>query len=145
MNTIVVGSDHAGFLLKEKIATYLKNHNYKVVDIGCENNTTKYNFPIYANKLCHQVIDKNCKGILICGSGIGMSMAANRFTEIRCALCYNIYAAKMAHNHTNANVLALGERVIDTDLALNIVKTFLTEQFLEGHYTIRVNQLSQKN
>ena len=145
MNTIVIGSDHAGFALKEKLNIYLKKLNYQVIDIGCQNNTSKSDFPIYANKLCHQVINRKCKGILICGSGIGMSMAANRFSEIRCSLCYNTYAAKMARLHTDANVLALGERVIGIDLALDIVNTFLTESFLRGHYSIRVEQLSQKN
>ena len=134
---IIIGSDHAGFTLKKKIIEYLEIKNYKVYDIGCLDGE-RCDYPIYAKKLCDSVINNQCIGILICGSGIGMSMAANRHNGIRCALCYNTYAAKMARSHTNANVLALGERVIGSDLAINIVEKFLTEPFLGGHYQLRL-------
>tara|TARA_B100001964_G_C14191754_1_gene581412 strand:- start:94 stop:513 length:420 start_codon:yes stop_codon:yes gene_type:complete len=134
---VIIGSDHAGFTLKKKIIEYLETKYYKVIDVGCLDGE-RCDYPIYANKLCNSVINNQCIGILICGSGIGMSMAANRHNGIRCALCYNTYAAKMARSHTNANVLALGERVIGSDLAINIVEKFLTEPFLGGHYQIRL-------
>ncbi len=134
---VIIGSDHAGFTLKKKIIEYLETKYYKVIDVGCLDGE-RCDYPIYAKKLCDSVINNQCIGILICGSGIGMSMAANRHNGIRCALCYNTYAAKMARSHTNANVLALGERVIGSDLAINIVEKFLTEPFLGGHYQIRL-------
>ena len=146
-NNIYVGSDHAGFKLKGDMIVYILSYmkplgNYNVIDVGCSTKE-RCDFPIYANKLCRSIIEnENSMGILICGSGIGMSMAANRFPKIRCALCYNTYAAKMARNHTDANVLALGERVIGIDLAKDIVKTFLTEKFLRGSYATRVAMLT---
>ncbi len=146
-NNIYVGSDHAGFKLKGDMIVYILSYmkplgNYNVIDVGCSTKE-RCDFPIYANKLCRSIIEnENSMGILICGSGIGMSMAANRFPKIRCALCYNTYAAKMARNHTDANVLALGERVIGIDLAKDIVKTFITEKFLGGRYAARVAMLT---
>ena len=151
MKKIYVGSDHAGFELKGKMIAYIlscikPSDNCAVIDVGCSTKE-RCDFPTYAHKLCQNITEdenRNEKslGVLICGSGIGMSMAANRFPKIRCALCYNTYAAKMARNHTDANVLALGERVIGVDLAKDIVKTFLTEKFLDGRYAARVAMLT---
>ncbi len=164
MKNIYIGSDHAGFELKGKMIAYILSRikpsdNCAVIDVGCSTKE-RCDFPTYAHKLCQNITeDENINtnqnkenqnekynekslGVLICGSGIGMSMAANRFPKIRCALCYNTYAAKMARNHTDANVLALGERVIGVDLAKDIVKTFLTEKFLGGRYAARVAMLT---
>ena len=135
---IIIGSDHAGYSLKEELKKYLKGKGYESLDVGCHSEES-CNYPEFAYKLCQQVLDNSCLGILICGSGIGMSISANRIKGIRAALCVNEYMARMSRRHNNANVLCLGARVIGSDLAVSIVDSFLEEEFEGGRHEKRIN------
>ena len=135
---IIIGSDHAGFELKGYLSELLKNKGYFVEDIGCYS-TDSCDYPLFAKKLCEKVLDNNTLGILICGSGIGMSMAANRIKGIRAALCLNEYMAKMSRRHNNANVLCLGARIVGQDLAQSITIAFLDEEFEGGRHKRRID------
>ena len=131
---VVLGSDHGGFELKEKIIVYVTKLGYQYVDVGCHS-PDPADYPSFAKKLCIKVMVENLKdntvGILFCGTGLGMSMAANRFGGIRAALCTNELMAKMAKEHNNANILVLGGRVIGDELAKSIVRVFLKTKFTE--------------
>ena len=141
-NSFVLASDHAGYDLKEQIKFYLENNNFKVKDLGPFNNDS-VDYPDYG-KLLGGVIknNNNTLGIAICGSGIGMSIALNRISGVRAALCHNIEVAKLAKNHTDANVLVLGGRLINLDEAINIVDIFFKESFEGGRHKRRVNKLN---
>ncbi len=135
---IIIGSDHAGFELKEYLSDLLKNKGYLVEDIGCYS-TDSCDYPLFAKKLCEKVLENKTLGILICGSGIGMSMAANRIKGIRAALCLNEYMARMSRRHNNANVLCLGSRIIGQDLAQSITIAFLDQEFEGGRHKRRID------
>ena len=135
---IAIGSDHAGYPLKEELKKYLKAKGYEVKDVGCYSEDS-CNYPEFAFKVCQGVLNDSCLGILICGSGIGMSISANRVKGIRAALCFNEYMAKMSRRHNNANILCLGARVIGSDLAISIVDSFLREEFEGGRHLKRIN------
>ncbi len=126
---IAMGSDHGGFGLKQEILAYLKEKGLEYKDYGCfEEKSCDY--PEYAHAVAHAVADGVCdRGILICGTGIGMSMAANKVPGIRAALCGDCFSAQMTREHNDANILALGARVVGPGLALKIVETFLTTDF----------------
>ena len=148
---IIIASDHAGYNLKETIKEYIKTSHLQntetdgveFCDIGCYNKE-RCNFPFYANNLCTELKKDTSYdfGILICGTGIGMSIAANKNEGIRCALCHSGCEARMARQHNNANVLALGERVIGAGMAINIIDTFLTTKFLGGRYKERMSNIN---
>jgi ribose 5-phosphate isomerase B len=145
---IIIGCDHGGIILKNFIKQNL-DKSYILEDIGVFN-ASSCDYPDIAKTLCANVlsINKDCIniGILICGTGIGMSMTANRIKGIRCALCTNNYMAKMAIQHNNANVLALGERVMGQELALSIVKTFIEEFYEpEERHDRRINKIEIKD
>ncbi|GAB6888019.1 ribose 5-phosphate isomerase B [Desulfothermus okinawensis JCM 13304] len=137
---IVMGSDHAGYPLKENLKIFLQGKGYEVIDVGCDKENS-CDYPEFAFKLCKKVVEDSILGILICGTGIGMSISANRVKGIRAALCFNEYMAKMSRRHNNANVLCLGARVIGEDLALSIVEAFLQEEFEGGRHLRRINQI----
>ncbi len=138
---IYISSDHTGIQLKEFIVNLLKIKNLAVDDLGPDS-SERVHYTDFAKKLCPKVLEnKDNKGILICGTGIGMSMMSNRYKGIRSALCTNEYMAKMARLHNNANVLCLGSRVIGTDLAQAIVIEFVEGSFEGGRHKYRVNQL----
>jgi len=140
---IAIGSDHGGFELKEKIKKFFDQNNIKYHDYGTHS-TASVDFPDYAELVCKSILNKECeKGILICGTGIGMSIAANKFSGINCALCYNIMGAHLAREHNNSNVLALGGRVLGEQLAIEIIKEWLNTSFLGGKYQRR-NDLIKK-
>lgn len=140
---IYIGSDHAGFSYKEKIKKYLNDSGYTVIDKGC-NSEESVNYPTYAEAVCKEVLKNNDSlGILICGSGIGMSIAANKYKGIRCALCLNEYMSEMSRRHNNANILALGSRVIGIDLAIAIVNRFLTSEFEGGRHQKRLDLICE--
>ncbi len=122
-NTIIIAADHAGFNLKNQVIDHLKNKNFTIQDLGCFNEES-VDYPDYAQKLC-SLIDKNY-GILICGTGIGMSICANRFPHIRAALCFNSIMAQASREHNNANILVLGARIIDSKTSLECVDAFLS-------------------
>ena len=137
--SIIIGSDHAGFNLKNKIIQYLKNSSYILEDIGCyDTNSTDY--PVIAKKLANEVASGNYeKGILICGSGIGMSIAANRIKGVRAVVCTDTTSAKLSRLHNNSNVLCLGERIIGENVAKDICDIWLNTDFEAGRHLNRIN------
>ncbi len=137
-NIIIIASDHAGFKLKSIISKYLKEQNYIMEDEGCFKEES-VDYPDYAKKLCLKI--ENKKGILICGSGIGMSICANRFPNIRAALCLTEEMSTLARQHNDANVLVLGARMITSQTALKCVNNFLSTKFLEGRHQTRIDKL----
>lgn len=135
---IVIGSDHAGYDLKETIKNYLIKKGYNLIDKGT-NSKESVDYPIFGESVAESVAKGEAeKGIVICGTGIGISISANKVKGVRAALCTNEYMARMARKHNNANVLALGARVLGVDLALSIVETFLNTQFEGGRHERRV-------
>ena len=138
---VVVASDHAGFKLKEEIKKFLIKKKEKVLDLGTEN-TSSVDYPDYAHLLSKKMRkDKNQFGILICGSGIGMSMAANKHKNIRAALCYDKKSAKLSRLHNNANVITLGSKFTNKNVALKCVSTFLKTDFDGGRHARRVKKI----
>jgi ribose 5-phosphate isomerase B len=139
---IIIGSDHAGFELKERCKAHLEGlEGFSVKDIGVFN-TESADYPNVAHKLAGAVSDgRYSKGILICGSGIGMSIVANRYKGVRAALCHNLYLARMARMHNNANILVMGERVIGWGLALEMVDAFLDADFDGGRHQVRLDMI----
>jgi len=140
---VIVGSDHGGYNLKNKIIEYLKLNEIEVVDAGTYS-TESCDYPIIARKVASEVL-KNAdnKGILVCGSGIGVSIVANKVKGIRASLCTDMYTAKMSRKHNDANVLCLGERVIGVGVALDIVNTWLTTDFEGGRHQKRVDIIEE--
>lgn len=137
MSTIYCGSDHAGLSLKNLCIQHLQARGWVCSDQGTDS-TASCDYPVFAARVCRQVVDEGQLGLLICGSGLGMSMTANRFSHIRAALCTNEYMARMARKHNNANVLCLGARIIGVDLALAIVDTFVRTEFEIGRHQKRI-------
>jgi len=136
---IAIGCDHGGIALKDDLAAVIKEMGHEVDDQGCYS-TESVNYPEFAKVVCSQVINGNCdRGILICGTGIGMSMVANRFEGIRAALCHELFTAKMSREHNDANVLCLGARVVGPGLAEEIVRTWLATDFAGGRHLQRIN------
>jgi ribose 5-phosphate isomerase B len=139
---IGIGSDHGGFELKEEIIGHLKEVGIEFIDFGTYSKDS-VDYPDYGKKVAEAVISKEVdRGIVVCGTGIGISIAANKVKGIRCALCCDTYSARMSREHNNANVLALGARVIGSGLALEIVETWLKSEFQGGRHEIRVNKIS---
>lgn len=139
---IALGSDHAGFQLKNEIINHLKNKGVETFDFGTHSKDS-VDYPDYAEIVAKEVSNKNYDfGILICGTGIGISIAANKVNGIRAALCGDTFSAHSCREHNDANILALGERVVGAGLALDIVDTFLKAEFLGGRHLNRVNKIS---
>jgi len=137
--TIIIGCDHSAYELKDKIVDFLEKKGIAVKDIGTLSQDS-VNYPDYANQVASAVEKKECdRGILLCGTGLGMSMAANRHKGIRAALCNDIFSAKMSRLHNNSNVLVLGGRVVGDILALEIVQTWLETQFEGGRHQMRLD------
>jgi ribose 5-phosphate isomerase B len=140
---IGIGSDHGGFELKESIKEYLKQEGIEYVDYGT-NSTESVDYPDFGKKVAEAVVSKEVdRGIVICGTGIGISISANKVSGIRCALCGDTFSARMSRAHNNANVLALGGRVTGVGLALDIVKEFLEGEFEGGRHARRVNKIDE--
>jgi ribose 5-phosphate isomerase B len=168
---IYIASDHAGFTLKRYLIENLEKHfsnnqpliysdlnssskktlknsqriktnkvNFEIIDLGCESEKISVDYPDFANKLCPNITGDSM-GILICGSGIGISISANRHKHIRAALCFNKTTAKLARLHNNANVICLGARLIKPRLALNICKTFFSQKFEGNRHIKRLEKL----
>ena len=138
---VVLASDHAGFKLKEEIKNFLIKKKEKILDLGTKN-TNSVDYPDYAHLLSKKMKkDKNQFGILICGSGIGMSMAANKHRNIRAAMCYNTKSTKLSRSHNNANVMTIGSRLIKKKVALKCVSTFLKTDFDGGRHIRRVKKI----
>ena len=140
---LYIGSDHGGFSLKEYIKNYFEKNSILFEDLGVYNQES-FDYPIIAEKLCNEVIkDQNNKGILICGTGVGICIASNKVKGIRAALCSDPYVAEMSRKHNNANVLCLGGRVLDNCKGIDIVKSFLSTDFEGGRHLKRVDQIME--
>ena len=140
-NKIFLSSDHGGFELKEKVKSFLIDNNLEYEDLGCSS-LEPVDYPDFAKLLSKKIKDNNgAKGILFCGTGIGISMAANRFAHIRAALCTSVEMASKCRKHNDANVLALGGRILEGNLALEIVKEFLHTDFEAGRHSLRVDKI----
>ena len=141
MKTIFIASDHAGFNLKKAIVKkYSKK--LKIMDMGTNNSTKSVNYPDYAHKLCLKVSKKKSNiGVLVCGSGMGMAMSANKHKKIRAALCYSVKNAKLSRLHNDANIITLGSRLTSKNKAFNCLNAFLNTKFEGGRHKKRVKNI----
>ena len=143
MGKIAIGSDHAGFGLKEDVLRLLKSLNADIVDCGT-NTTESVDYPDFGARVSELVSSGEVKrGILICGTGLGMSMVANKYPHVRAALCNDLFSAKMSRMHNDANILVLGGRVIGKDLAAEIVKVWLTTPFEGERHLKRLQKIKK--
>ena len=141
LERVILASDHAGFKLKEVIKKFLIKKRKKVLDLGTKNSSS-VDYPDYAHLLSKKMRrTQNKFGILVCGSGIGMSMAANKHKNIRAALCYDIKSTKLSRKHNNANVMTIGARLIKKNIALKCVNAFLKTDFDGGRHLRRIRKI----
>ncbi|MGI6766693.1 MAG: ribose 5-phosphate isomerase B [Lentihominibacter sp.] len=140
---IAIASDHGGFALKEKIKAFLRDRSVKFVDLGTDSEDS-VDYPVYG-KACAEAVagGKADRGIVVCGTGIGISIAANKVKGIRCGLCTSVEMAEMSRRHNNANMLALGGRTTGPDLALEIVSSWLDTEFEGGRHERRTEMLDE--
>ena len=139
--TVCIASDHAGFNLKEVIKNHLINKKVSIFDMGPYNNKS-VDYPDYAKKLGNRVrLKKSAVGILVCGSGTGMAISANKIKSIRAAVCYNIKSTRLSRQHNNANIIALGSRLTKKNISLKLVETFLKTNFEGGRHLRRVKKI----
>lgn len=135
---ISVGCDHGGFALKKEIVKFLFRAGHEIHDVGCYSEES-VDYPQIAETVCKELIEgRSAYGILICGTGIGMSIAANRYRQIRAALCHEAFTAKMSREHNDANILCLGARVLGVGIALDIVTTWFETEFAGGRHLRRI-------
>ena len=140
MKKIFIASDHAGYYLKNSVVTKLSK-SQKIIDLG-PNSNDSVDYPDYAKKLSKRVAShKGSFGILVCGSGMGMAISANKTKNIRAALCYSIKNTKLSRLHNNANIITLGERLINKNKAINLIKVFLRTKFKGGRHLRRVRKI----
>ena len=141
MKKLFISSDHAGYKLKEEIKKKFRN-KYSFHDLGTDNSKDSVNYPDYAHNLCRKVA-KNSKniGILVCGSGMGMSMAANRHKKIRAAVCYSTKNTKLSRLHNNANIITLGSRLTKKNTAFKCIEVFINTKFEGGRHKTRVKKI----
>ena len=137
---IILAADHAGFKLKEEIKKFLSKKNNETIDLGTKNSTS-VDYPDYAHLLSKKLKKNGQFGILICGSGMGMIMAANKHKNIRAALCYDLKSTKLSRQHNNANVIAIGARLTKKNVALKCVNKFINTNFLGGKHLRRVKKI----
>ena len=138
---IAIGCDHGGYLLKQDILIWLEEHDYEFEDFGCYN-TESVDYPVYGEKVARAVASGECdKGIVICTTGIGISMSANKVKGIRCALCGDSYSAEMTRRHNDANMMAIGAGFTGKNMAERMVEVFLTTEFEGGRHARRVGLL----
>lgn len=139
---IALGSDHGGFELKQEIIKYLKEKGLGYIDLGCYD-ATRCDYADYGEAVALAVVNGEAdRGIVICGTGIGISISANKVPGIRCALCGDVYSATYTRYHNDSNVLALGGRVVGAGLALEIVEAWLTHDFQGGRHLNRINKIT---
>ena len=139
---IVVGCDHAGFNIKDAVKKHIEEMGHEVVDVGTYSSDSCH-YPVYASAACKKILDGECElGILICGTGVGMSIAANKYKGIRAACCSDVFSARLTREHNNSNVLCFGERVIGVGTALDLVDAYLGAEYMNnGNHVIRVAML----
>ncbi|MCX7641583.1 MAG: ribose 5-phosphate isomerase B [Elusimicrobiales bacterium] len=140
---IALGNDHAGYELKKTILDFLKSKGYTVIDVGTNNPKTKSDYPDFAKKVAKKILSGNAeKGIIICGSGVGASIAANKIKGIRASVCHDTYSAHQGVEHDDMNVLCMGAKIIGSNLALEIVERFIKAKFIpEKRYIRRLNKI----
>ena len=140
---IAIASDHAGYNLKEEITKHLEDRGIEFIDFGTNNPTDSVNYPDFAHALCSSIQSGETeRGILVCGTGIGMSMAANKHTGIRAACCSDTFSARLTRTHNDANVLCFGARVVGIGVATDLVDVFINTEFEGGRHTKRVEMLN---
>ncbi|MDJ0841956.1 MAG: ribose 5-phosphate isomerase B [Acidobacteriota bacterium] len=143
MAVIAIGSDHTGFKMKQEIINYFTSRGYQVKDFGCDTSDC-VDYPDYAEKVATAVSEDNkCLGMLICGTGIGMSIAANKIKGVRAALCHTEYEAQMARNQFNANVLCVGARIMERDVVVRIAARFFRSEFEGSRQTKRLEKIER--
>ena len=141
MSKVFISSDHAGFKLKEQIKLHLSNKKISFKDMGPYNDD-RVDYPDYAHKVARKVkTSKSNVGILVCGSGMGMNIVANRHKNIRAAQCFNLKSTKLSRLHNDANIITLGSRLLNKKLALNCVNTFLNTKFEGGRHSKRIKKI----
>ena len=141
MKKIYISSDHAGYNLKENIKRKF-NKKYIFLDLGTNNSKVSVNYPDFAHRLCKKVSnDSKNIGILVCGSGMGMSMAANKHKKIRAAVCYSVKNTKLSRLHNNANIITLGSRLTKKDTAFKCIEAFINTKFEGGRHKKRVEKI----
>jgi len=142
VSTIALGADHAGYELKEALKGWLINHSFHVLDLGTHS-TESVDYPDYAALVGESVADHKVeRGLLVCGTGIGMAMAANKVPGVRAALCGDLYTARMSREHNDANVLVLGGRLMGADMAADILQAWLETDFAGGRHARRVDKIA---
>lgn len=139
IDKVFLASDHAGFELKNELKEAIKGLGYEVVDLGT-NDKNSVDYPDYAHLLASK-LEPNCYGVLVCGTGIGISIAANRHENVRCALCHDEFTARLAREHNDANVIAFGARVIGVGVAISAAEAFLKTEFAGGRHERRVKKI----
>jgi ribose 5-phosphate isomerase B len=141
---IAFGCDHAGFLMKDAVIKHIKEKGYEVEDVGTYS-ADSCHYPIFAHALCEKIQSGECKfGILICGTGVGMSIAANKHQGIRAACCSDVFSARLTREHNDANVLCLGQRVVGVGLATDLIDAFLDAEYANsGNHIVRLNMISE--
>lgn len=140
---IIIGSDHGGFEMKEIVIEVLKSKGYKVEDVGCFN-AESVHYPTIAKSVASKVSEgAHKKGILICGTGIGMSIAANRFSNVKATLCHDHFTAQMSREHNDSNILVLGGRTTGVEIAKEILETWLSTDFQGGRHKERIDLFDQ--
>ncbi len=138
---LAIASDHAGVKLKDKIIRDLRKKNVKVLDLGTDSEE-RVDYPDFTYKMVEEIIEKTVsQGILICGTGIGMSIAANRSSDIRAALCTSEFMAERARSHNDANILVLGSKLVDDDISIKMVEKFLKTEFEGGRHARRIAKI----
>ena len=139
---IVIGCDHAGFNIKNAVKEHVEAKGYEVIDVGTDSNASCH-YPLFADAACKKILGGECElGILICGTGIGMSIAANKHDGIRAACCSDTFSARLTREHNDANILCIGERVVGVGLALDLVDAFVNAEYMNsGNHVTRVAML----
>ena len=140
MANIIIGSDHGGFRLKNEIIEHLKQLGYDISDLGCYS-PESCDYPVIAKQVANEVLNTGNKGILVCGTGIGVSIVANRFDGIRASHCTDTFTARMTRMHNDSNILCLGERITGIGLALDIVDIWLNTEFEGGRHKKRIDMI----
>lgn len=138
---IAIGNDHAATDYKNEIVKFLEKEGHEVINLGTDSHES-VDYPVFAKKVCNVVVEKEADfGILLCGTGIGVSIAANKVEGIRAALLYNEYSARLTKQHNNANVIAFGARVMGIDLILSCIKAYMESEYEGGRHQIRIDML----
>jgi len=144
VTVVALGCDHAGFPLKDSVRRYLEGKGVEVVDVGCPSEES-VDYPVFGAAVARRISKGEAsRGIIICGSGVGMSMVANRFKGVRAVLANDLYTARLSRQHNDANALCLGARIVGPGLALEIIKTFMETPFEGGRHQRRVDMIDEQ-